>query len=182
MLRILTSCFFALLLFIPCSIGQADSLYPETLGNGNYVLVSAHQGVASYADRNSAVIKKSQPPAYMIAINVVYVTFSEAYWQKYGTYNGGPYTVGDTSTHYYLYNCENKKMASYDDSNGNWYLWDINRDHSYADGDPFIPHTAEVAFVSACKMRFYNDTMGYSPSLQQYHRVIDEDFYRRLNI
>ena len=73
-------------------------------------------------------------------------------------------------------------MSSYYDSNGICYLWDINRDHSYADGDPFIPHTAEVAFVSACKMRFYNDTMGYSPSLQQYHRVIDEDFYRRLNI
>ena len=41
---------------------------------------------------------------------------------------------------------------------------------------------AEVAFVSACNMRFFNDKLGYSPVLKQHRRVIDEQLYFRLGI
>ena len=36
--------------------------------------------------------------------------------------------------------------------------------------------------LSEYKMRFYNTTMGYSPTLKRYFRVISEDFYRTLGI
>ena len=45
-----------------------------------------------------------------------------------------------------------------------------------------IPFAAEVAFVSAYRMRFFDDKLGYSPVLKKYQRVIDEQLYFRLGI
>ena len=42
------------------------------------------------------------------------------------------------------------------------------------DGDPMVPFTAEVAFVSAYNMKFFSDKLGYSPVLKKHQRVIDE--------
>ena len=44
------------------------------------------------------------------------------------------------------------------------------------------PSSFTPILVSAYKMRFYNTTMGYSPTLKRYFRVISEDFYRTLGI
>ena len=63
-----------------------------------------------------------------------------------------------------------------------WLDWDVNRDYCHAEGDPMIPFAAEVAFVSAYNMRFFNDKLGYSPVLKQHRRVIDEQLYFRLGI
>ena len=52
----------------------------------------------------------------------------------------------------------------------------------YAEGDPMIPFAAEVAFVSAYNMRFFNDKLGSSPVLKKHQRVIDEQLYFRLGI
>lgn len=68
------------------------------------------------------------------------------------------------------------------DRTSSWKDWDINRDNSFADGQPLIPNTAEAAFVAAYNMRFFDDTEGYSPALKRSHRVIDEEFYERLGI
>ena len=45
-----------------------------------------------------------------------------------------------------------------------------------------IPYAAEVAFVSAYNMRFFDDKLGYNPVLKKYQRVIDEQIYLRLGI
>ena len=81
---------------------------------------------------------------------------------------------------YFRYNWDRKSMA-YHTKNG-WMDWNINRDYCHADGYPLIPFTAETAFVSAYNMRFYNETMSYSPRLKEKRRVIEESFYRTLGI
>ena len=40
----------------------AKSPYPETLEDGNLVLVDAHMGVGRYADRGSVVVQQYAPP------------------------------------------------------------------------------------------------------------------------
>ena len=75
-----------------------------------------------------------------------------------------------------------RKSVSHQRYDGTWHDWDINRDNCHADGQPFIPNTAETAFVAAYNMRFYNETMGYHPVLKEYYRVIGEEFYRTLGI
>ena len=74
-----------------------------------------------------------------------------------------------------------RKSIAYQFGN-QWQDWDINRDYSHADGDPMIPNTAEVAFVSAYNMKFFGDKTGYSPVLKQQRRVIDDSLYRALGI
>lgn len=51
-----------------------------------------------------------------------------------------------------------------------------------ADGAPMIPYTAEVAFVSAYDVRFFDNKMGCSPSMEQCRRVIDGTLYNSLGI
>ena len=53
----------------------------------------------------------------------------------------------------YRYNW-NRKIISYQ-KDGQWMDWDVNHEYGHAGGDPFIPNTAEVAFVSAYNMRFF---------------------------
>lgn len=179
MRKTLQTLLLTMLIMLPCLIVNADP-YPETMNTGNLVLVDGGMGVGSYADKSSVAVQTYDPPNYQIAINIIRVQFSEDFWRQHKTYVGGPYTIIGTSTQYFRYNWD-RKSVSYLTRNG-WMDWNINRDYCHADGDPLIPLSAEVAFVSAYNMRFYNDTMGYSPVLKRQHRVIEESFYRTLGI
>ena len=170
----------AVLLILPCMVANANNLYPETMDTGNYVLVDSGMGGGTYADKSSVTVQSYDPPNYQIAINVIHVAFSDDFWRAHETYIGGPYKIRGTTTLYFRYNWD-RKAISYQTKNG-WMDWNINRDYSHADGYPLFPRAAEVAFVSAYNMRFFNDTMGYSPVLKEHRRVISEDFYRRLGI
>ena len=149
------------LMFVTVATALAN--YPGTLDGGNLVLVDGGMGVGYYADRSSVQVEQYAPPKYQLAVNLVSVQFSDEYWRKHETYIGGPYTKGDSFTQ-------------------TWLDWDVNRDYCHAEGDPMIPFAAEVAFVSAYNMRFFNDKLGYSPVLKQHRRVIDEQLYFRLGI
>ena len=154
--------------------------YPATLDNGNLVLVDGGMGVGRYADRTSVAVERYAPPNYQIAINLVMVNFSEDYWRQHKSYIGGPYRIGDVFTVHFRYNWGRKSIAY--QFGQQWQDWDINRDYSHAEGDPMIPNTAEVAFVSAYNMKFFGDKTGYSPVLKQQRRVIDDSLYRALGI
>ena len=156
------------------------SAYPATLENRNLVLVDGGMGVGRYADRTSVVVERYAPPDYQIAINVVSVTFSDDYWRQHETYVGGPYVIGDVFTVRFRYHWGRKSIAY--KFGGQWQDWEINRDYSHAEGDPMIPNTAEVAFVSAYNMRFFDDKTGYSPVLKRERRIIDESLYCALGI
>lgn len=120
------------------------------------------------------------PPDYQIAINVVSVTFSDDYWRQHETYVGGPYTLGDVFTLRFQYDWDRKSIAY--PFGQQWKDWDINRDYSHAEGDPLIPNTAEVAFVSAYNMKFFGDKNGYSPVLKRERRIIEKSLYFALGI
>ncbi len=154
--------------------------YPATLDNGNLVLVDGGMGVGRYADRTSVVVERYAPPDYQIAINLVSVIFSDDYWRQHETYIGGPYTVGDVFALRFRYHWGRKSIAY--QFGEQWQDWDINRDYSHAEGDPMIPNTAEVAFVSAYNMKFFGNKTGYSPVLKQQRCVIDDSLYRALGI
>ena len=154
--------------------------YPATLDNGNLVLVDGGMGVGRYADRTSVAVERYAPPNYQIAINLVMVNFSEDYWRQHKSYIGGPYRIGDVFTVHFRYNWSRKSIAY--QLGKQWQDWDINRDYSHAEGEPMIPNTAEVAFVSAYNMKFFGDKTGYSPVLKQQRRVIDDSLYRALGI
>ena len=161
-------------------VATALANYPGTLDGGNLVLVDGGMGVGYYADRSSVQVEQYAPPKYQLAINLVSVVFSDEYWQKHETYIGGPYTMGDRFTFKFRYNWD-RKVISYQRGE-TWLDWDVNRDYCHAEGDPMIPFTAEVAFVSAYNMRFFNEKLGYSPGLKRHQRVIDEQLYFRLGI
>ena len=161
-------------------VATALANYPGTLDSGNLVLVDGGMGVGYYADRSSVKVEKYAPPKYRLAINVVSVEFSDEYWQSHGTYIDGPYTKGDSFTLKFRYNWD-RKVISYQRGK-TWLDWDVNHDYCHADGNPMIPFTAEVAFVSAYNKRFFDDKLGYSPVLKKHQRVIDEQLYHRLGI
>ena len=154
--------------------------YPDTLDNGNLVLVDGGMGSGYYADRSSVQVEQYAPPQYQLSIKVVGVAFSDEYLRSHGTYIGGPYTMGDGITFKFCYNWD-RKVISYQRGE-TWLDWDVNHDYSHAEGNPMIPYAAEVAFVSAYNMRFFDDKMGYSPVLKKHLRVIDEKLYLRLEI
>ncbi len=155
---------------------SAEANYPDTMNNGNLVLVDAGMGGATYVDRSSVAVQRYEPPFYQIAINTVHIRFSDDYWTKHKTYVGGPYKVSSMRTALFRYNW-NRKQVSYLHRDGIWRDWDINENHCHADGDPLVPNSAEAAFVAAYNMRFYNNIKDHDG-----HRVINEDFYRTLGI
>lgn len=159
----------------------AEANYPATMDNGNLVIVDGSMGYAQYVDRSSVSVQRYEPPFYQIAINIVSIRFSDDYWRKHDTYVGGPYKVSNVRTAVFRYNW-NQKLVSYLHHDGIWRDWNINRDNSHADGDPFVPYAAETAFVAAYNMRFFDNTMGYRPILKSKYRVIREEFYRTLGI
>ncbi|MCR5176250.1 MAG: hypothetical protein K6C05_05310 [Anaerovibrio sp.] len=170
---------FTLMIMLISTV-SAFATYPQTMSNGNLVLVDAGMGVGRYADRTSVVVQKYAPPYYQITINVVPVQFSDEYWRQHKTYEGGPYTVMEAFPLSFRYNWNTKTISF--QRTGDWNYWDINKVHSHADGDPLIPYTAEVAFVAAYNMRFFDNKMGYNPILNNYNRVISESLYSALGI
>ncbi len=94
--------------------------------------------------------------------------------------SGGAYTIGSSFPIQFRYDW-NRKIISYYNRN-DWHDWNINRDHFHADGEPLIPNTAEVAFVSAYNMRFLNDKSGYNSVLNRSYQVINESLCRALGI
>ena len=168
------------MLLLVMLISTALANYPGTMDNGNLVLVDGGMGVGYYADRSSVEVERYAPPDYQIAINVVSVEFSDDYWRSHETYIGGPYKMGSSFTMRFRYNWD-RKVISYL-RGGQWMDWDVNHDYCHADGDPMIPYTAEVAFVSAYNMRFFDNKMSCKPSLKQCRRVIDENLYSNLGI
>ncbi len=184
-MRKIFSFFWVAVFMIVCSMAttvQAQQMYPSTLENGNLVCVDGHMGVGTYADRTSVVVQRYDPPNYQIAINLVYVTFDESYFRSAGgTYVGAPYYISGTTTSHFRYNWNNK-FISFLNRNGVWRDWNINKDNSHADGDPLVPHAAEVAFVSAYNIKFFGNKKGYSPILKKEYRVISDEFYRTLGV
>jgi len=179
MRRCIRTAWLALVLML-AMVATALANYPGTLDSGNLVLVDGGMGVGYYADRSSVQVEQYAPPRYQLSINVVSVTFSDEYWRSHETYIGGPYAMGDSFTLKFRYNWD-RKVISYQRGE-TWLDWDINHDYSHAEGNPMIPFTAEVAFVSAYNMRFFDDKLGYSPVLKKHQRVIDEQLYLRLGI
>ncbi len=174
--------FLAVGLFLFPAACFAGNSYPDTLDNGNLVLVDAHMGTGVYVDRSSVVVQKYAPPNYQLAINTIAVTFSDTYWKEHQTYLNGPYTMGKVITQYFRYNWDRKAVAHYNSYTGSWRAWNIHRDNCHADGNPFVPNAAETAFVAAYHMRFFNHVQGYSPMLKKSYRVISDDFYRLLGV
>ena len=158
----------------------AESMYPLTLDNGNLVIVDAGMGTGIYADRSSVSVIKYEPPNYELSIDVIGVSFSEDYFKIHKDYKYSPYKIGYKNNVHVRYNWNRKSVSRL--RNGVWVDYVINRDNCHADGNPFVPNVAEVAFVSAYNMRFFDNMLRYSPTLHEYYRVIDEDFYRVLGI
>lgn len=171
--------FLSAVMILTSAVAFAEP-YPATLDNGNWVCVDGGMGVGKYADRSSVVAEFYSPPNYRIAIDIIYVTFSDDYWRNHQTYIGGPYKVSGSQTLHFRYHWVRKALSYL--QNGTWLDWDINHDYSHAEGAPLIPYAAEVAFVSAYNMKFFGDTTGYSPVLKGYRRVIDENLYRALGM
>ena len=174
----IVSMLFLMLVIVASANGAG--MYPETLENGKYVLVDGGMGVGKYIDRTTVMVENYNPPYYQIAIKMVGLEFSDSYWREHETYIGSPYKEGYSDTVRFRYDWD-KKIVSYERGN-KWLDWDINHDYSHAEGAPFIPNAAEVAFVAAYNMRFFDQTMGYSPVLKRKVRVIDEELYRALGI
>ena len=67
-------------------------------------------------------------------------------------------TIGDSFTFKFRYNWD-RKVISYRRGE-TWLDWDVTHDYCHAEGDPLIPCAAEVAFVSAYNMRFFEMARG----------------------
>ena len=149
---------FAVALLLITSTAFAESPYPQTLENGNLVLVDGGMGVGRYADRASVGVDKYAPPFYELSIDILPVTFSDSYYRENGTYVGSTYTTGSSYRLYFKYNLDTKTV--FNKQNGIWKVWDINRNYSHAEGNPLIPNAAEVAFFHAYRMKFFGDKLN----------------------
>ncbi len=163
------------LLTISISAASAESPYPATLENGVLICVDGGMGVGRYADKDSVSVDKYAPPFYELSIDIFTVNFSEEYWKEHGNYIYSPYNISNTVRLYFRYNWDTKTI--FHKQNDVWKVWDLNRHYSHADGNPLIPYAAEVAFVSAYHMKFFDDKTGYDG-----YRVIDKVLYDALGI
>ena len=172
--------FMVVILLTILSMTVFANPYPATLDNGNLVLVDGGMGVGKYADCSSAVVEKHEPPDYQIVVSVYPVTFSDDYYRQHGTYVGGSYKIDESFLLRFRYNWNHKTLRY--EMDGDWQAWDVNHDYSHAEGQPMIPYAAEVAFVSAYNMKFFDTKTGYSTVLKSYRRVINDDLYKALGI
>ena len=81
----------------------------------------------------------------------------------------------------FYYNYESKYVHYYDEKLNTWKYCNIKVNHSYADGEPLIPNTTEVAFVSVYNMRFFGDKKYYSP-IKKHLQIIKERSYDLLGV
>ena len=167
--------FVAAALVFFTSTAFAESSYPQTLENGNLVLVDGGMGVGYYADKSSVSVDKYAPPFYELSIDILPINFSDKYYRENETYIGGPYVTGEIFRLYFKYNWDTKTVFHKNDKI--WKVWDINRSYSHAEGNPMIPYAAEVAFVWAYNLKFFGNVTGADG-----YRVIDESLYDALGI
>ena len=140
------------------SAALAKDIYPDTLNNGNLILVDGGMGVGRYADKDSTYVLQYAPPFYQIRIDIYSVTFSNDYYKDNGTYIGGSYTFGESYPLYLKYNLDSRTV--FYQNNGIWKVWDLNRNYSHAEGNPLIPNSAEVAFYAAYRMKFFGNKLN----------------------
>ncbi len=164
------------------NVSAKANIYPDTLGNGDLIIVTGHMGAATYAVKSSVAVEEYNPPYYKISIDIITYSFSEDYYRKTGTYVGGPYKLHLKQRMTFFYNYESKDVHYYDEKRNTWKYWDIRVNHSNAEGWPLIPNTAEVAFVSAYNMRFFGDEKYYSPILKQHLQIINGRIYDLLGV
>ena len=144
-------------LLLTSSAASAESIYPDTLQNGNLICVDGGMGVGYYAVKNSISVDKYAPPFYELSIEILPVNFSDKYYSEYETYIDSPYTFGESFILYFNYNWDTKTV--FNKNNGIWKVWDTNRDYSHAEGNPMIPNSAEVAFFVIYQMKFFGDKL-----------------------
>lgn len=165
----------AAVLIFSNSSALAKDIYPETLEEDVLILVDGGMGVGRYADKNSVSVDRYAPPFYELSIDVYSVNFSDEYYKDNGTYIGGPYKIGESFRLYFKYNWDSRTVFTKQD--GIWKVWDLNRHYSHAEGNPLIPNSAEVAFYSAYRMKFFGDKVngdGYP--------VVDDRIFSALGI
>jgi len=150
---------------------HANDLYPKALNDGDWVIVSGRQGVAWYAVRSSVNVEEYNPPYYQIAMEIVTMNFP-----RVNNREGEPYVTGKNIARF-RYNWDRKVI--YTGNPGDWHLWNHHDSNALttAGGWPKIPCSAEVAFITAYNMRFYDKTLGANG-----YRVISEEFYNSLGI
>ncbi len=152
--------FMVAVFILSSSAVSAESIYPDTLQNGNLVCVDGGMGVGYYAVKNSVYVDKYAPPFYELSIEIIPVNFSDKYYRENETYIDSPYTFGEKFVLYFKYNWDTKTV--FHKQGGIWKVWDINRDYSHAEGNPMIPNSAEVAFFSIYQMKFFGSKLNGS--------------------
>ena len=139
-------------------------------------------GGATYAVKSSVSVEEYNPPNYKISIDIVTYNFSDDYYRKTGTYVGGPYKLHLKRRMTFFYNYQSKDIHYFDAKSNNWKYWDIKVRHSNAEGYLLIPNIAEVAFISAYKMRFFSDAYYYSPILKENLQITSKRIYELLGV
>ena len=151
--------FFMIAVFIfTSSVTSAESIYPETLENGNLICVDGGMGVGYYADKSSVSMDNYAPPFYELSIYIIPVNFSDKYYHEYGTYIDGPFTFGESFKLSFKYNWDSRTL--FIKQNEIWKVWGLKRSYSHAEGNPMNPNSAEVAFYSAYRMKFFGDKLN----------------------
>lgn len=160
-----------------CTISAAfaKDMYPATLEDGNLILVDGGMGVGYYVAKNSVNVREYAPPFYQIQIDFVPVVFSNEYYRENDTYVDGPYQMGEYDMLSFRYNWDTRTVFYQRDKI--WAVWNVQKNYSHAEGNPLIPNAAEVAFVAAYNMRFFNNQTGYGG-----YPVIKEKLYRALGV
>ena len=138
----------------------AHADYPETLGDGKYVLVAARQGMGWYADRTSAAVHQYAPPNYTIAIQVITADFNTDGYHYDHINQNSPSRLRGTRTFTFRYHWHTKQLSYAVDGSNRWSSWnyDSPEDNTVAGGYSEIPFAAEVAFYEAYRMAFFGDT------------------------
>ena len=151
------------------------SNYPDYLNNNrNYILCGGHQGVGWYIDRSSLVVKKYNPPYYLIAVNVVRALLSSNGIQLDRI--NSP-IIDEVETRYYYYNWDDRKMYLLSDSDNKYhYIPPVGS--LAATGHEF---SGELAFYIAYRMKFYGGRQYYDSSTGRYENVnFSDSLYNRV--
>lgn len=133
------------------SVAFAD--YPKFLdGNRNYILGTAHMGLAQYLDRSSLEIVKAEHPFYLIYIE--YLSVPDA--------DRGNSTPTSRGAHGFFYDFDSQSIYIYSDYLQDWSF--CNPEGSYAEGYESALMGDSVFFM-AYGRHFYRNSKfwGFEP-------------------
>ena len=123
------------------SVAFAD--YPKYLnGDRNYILGTAHMGLAQYLDRSSLEIVKAEHPFYLIYIE--YLSVPDA--------DRGNSTPTSRGAHGFFYDFDKQTIHIYSDYLKNWSF--CNPEGSYAEGYESA-YMGDSVFFMAYGRHFY---------------------------